>query len=127
MAFHGETGHVSPRAYDGAMETKRKSAVGIATEGLAQAQLRRGPARTLSTEEDKVLRMRLGASPPPHAALSRAAEVESDVAIELLAAEIEVYLKWKARREEGVAMRPAAVPHPSRTKEKIVRALRRKV
>jgi hypothetical protein len=108
------------------MEPKRKAAVGLATEGHAQAVLRRGPARTLSTEEDKALRMRLGASPPAHAALSRAAEVESDLAIELLAAEIEVYLKWKARQEEGdVARRPAAAM-PSRTKEKIVRALRKK-
>jgi hypothetical protein len=123
-----------------AMETKRKSAVGLATEGHAQGHLRRGPARTLTTEEDKVLRMRLGASPPAHAALSRAAEVDSDLGIELLAAEIEVYMKWKARQEEGVrtvqetATRPAPSPRasplgtgaPSRTKEKIIRALRKK-
>lgn len=115
-----------------AMETKRKSAVGLATEGHAQASLRRGPARTLSTDEEKVLRMWLGASPPAHAALSRAAEVDSDLGIELLAAEIEVYLKWKARQEEGVVARPSPTrghvsPRPSRTKEKIVRALRKKV
>ena len=108
------------------MEMKRKSAVGIATEGHAQALLRRGPAGMLRTEEDKVLRMRLGASPPAHAALSRSAEVDSDLAIELLAAEIEVYMRWKARQEEGeVAHRPAS-PQPSRAKEKIVRALRKK-
>jgi len=123
-----------------AMETKRKSAVGLATEGHAQAQLRRGPARTLTAEEDRVLRMRLGASPPAHAALSRSAEVDSDLAIELLAAEIEVYMKWKARQEEGpravetTEVRPALAPRtasarsgaPSRTKEKIIRALRKK-
>jgi len=109
------------------MEMKRKSAVGIATEGLAQARLRRGPARTLATEEEKVLRMRLGASPPAHAALSRAAELDTDAAIELYAAEIEAYMKWRARQEERVAVRPAPAPRPSRAKEKIVRALRKKV
>jgi hypothetical protein len=108
------------------MEMKRKSAVGIATEGHAQALLRRGPARNLGTEEDKVLRMRLGASPPAHAALARSAEVGSELAIELLAAEIEVHLRWKARHEEGEVARRPASPQPSRAKEKIVRVLRRK-
>jgi len=122
-----ETGQVGSGAYDGAMEMKRKSAVGIAREGEAQARLRRGPARTLSTEEEKVLRMRLGASPPPHAALQRSAEVETDLDIELRAAEIEMYLRWKARQEQGDDARRAAVPKPSRAKEKIVRALRRKL
>jgi hypothetical protein len=34
-------------------------------------------------------------------------------------------MKWKARAAERVV--PAAVPAPSRTKEKIVRALRKKL
>lgn len=109
------------------MEMKKKSTARIATEGEAQASLRRGPARTLSQEEEKVLRMRLGATPPPHAALERSATVLSDLEIELRAIEIEAYLKWKARKEEGKPLEARVAPRPSRTKEKIIRALRKKV
>lgn len=104
------------------MVTKRKS-VGVVTEGAAQAALRRGPARELSPEEDKVLRMRLGASPARLAPLERAAEGLTDLEIEVYAAEIEAYMKWKARQEPVAPAPPRA--QPSRTKEKILRALRR--
>lgn len=73
------------------------------------------------------MRMRLGASPPRSAPLERAAEPGSDLEIELRAAEIEAYMRWKAREEERVAAFPGARPSPSRTKEKIVRALRKKL
>ncbi len=133
------------------MVTKRKS-VGVVTEGVAQAALRRGPARELSPEEDKVLRMRLGAAPARGAPLERAAEGLTDLEIEVYAAEIEAYMKWKARQAApisgpgtcreatGAGPLPAACrPGPagrtpdtatrssqtSRTKEKIVRALRK--
>ena len=110
------------------MVMKKKGAV-VATEGAAQSVLRRGAARELIPEEDKVMRMRLGASPPRSAPLERAAEGLGDLEIELYAAEIEAYMRWKAR-EEGRAphARTAAAPAlPSRTKEKIVRALRKKI
>jgi hypothetical protein len=110
------------------MATKRKGHA-VVTEGAVQAVLRRGTARDLTPEEDRVMRMRLGASPPRAAPLERAAEGPSDLEIELRAMEIEAYWKWKAREEErAVAPRaPAAPPIPSRVKEKIVRALRKKV
>jgi hypothetical protein len=100
----------------------------VVTEGAAQAVLRRGTARDLTSEEDRVMRMRLGASPPRAAPLERAAEAGSDLEIELRAAEIEAYLRWKARDEERVqlAVRDARAL-PSRAKEKIVRALRKKI
>jgi hypothetical protein len=104
------------------MVTKRKS-VGVVTEGAAQAALRRGPARELCPEEDRVLRMRLGAAPARLAPLERAAEGLTDLEIEVYAAEIEAFMKWKARQEPAAA-KPALAP-PSRTKEKIVRALRK--
>jgi hypothetical protein len=104
------------------MVTKRKS-VGVVTEGAAQAALRRGPARELSPEEDKVLRMRLGAAPARLAPLERGAEGLTDLEIELYAAEIEAFMKWKARHAAPAAAAPRA--QPSRTKEKIVRALRK--
>jgi hypothetical protein len=105
------------------MVTKRKSAAGVVTEGAAQAALRRGPARELSPEEDKVLRMRLGAAPARAAPLERAAEGLTDLEIEVYAAEIEAYMKWKARQDPVAPVSPRA--QPSRTKERIVRALRK--
>ncbi len=74
------------------------------------------------------MRMRLGASPPRTATLERAAEGLTDLEIEVYAAEIEAYMKWKAWQEERPERaRTAPSPLPSRTKEKIVRALRKKV
>lgn len=106
------------------MVTKKKPAVGVATEGAAQAALRRGPAKALSPEEERVLRMRLGAAPPRAAPLERAAEALTDLEIELYAAEIEAHMKWKAR-EEARAGLAAPRPQPSRAKDRIVRALRK--
>jgi hypothetical protein len=106
------------------MATKRNASVGVVTEGGAHAALRRAPARELSPEEEKVMRMRLGAAPPGVAPLERSVDDSSDLAIELRAAEIEAWMRWKARGAGRAA--PAAAPVPSRAKEKIVRALRRK-
>lgn len=105
-----------------AMPTKRNAGTGVVTEAGAHAALRRTPARELSPEEDKVMRMRLGAAPPRAAPLERISEGSDDLEIEVRAAEIEAWMKWKARRAE----RTAPAPAPSRAKEKIIRALRRK-
>lgn len=108
-----------------AME-KKKKATAVVTEATAQASLRAGSARALTAEEERVLRMRLGASPSRTAPLEKAAPERSDLEIELLSYEIEAYL----RRREAEAARPAparvATPAPSRAKEKIIRALRKK-
>ena len=109
------------------MDTKKKADVAVVTEGAAQAVLRRGATRELSPEEEKVMRMRLGAAPSRSAPLERVAEPMSDAEIEVLAIEIEAYMKWRAREEEQASSRHPAPPAPSRTKEKIVRALRRKL
>ena len=108
-----------------AMATKKNTGVGVVTERGAHAALRRAPAKELTPEEEKVMRMRLGAAPPRAAPLEQSFEGPSDLEIEVRAAEIEAWMKWKARAAEWVA--PAAAPAPSRTKEKIVRALRKKV
>jgi len=50
----------------------------------------------------------------------------ADSEIEIYAAEIEAYMRWKAREEDRAAPVHAPAPAPSRTKEKIVRALRKK-
>src|SRR6266540_4781804 len=109
-------------AYDGPMVTKKKAAlrqaqgerIGVVSEGGAHGALRRGPAKELSPEEENVMRMRLGASPPRSAPLERCFEGISDLEIEVRAAEIEAWMKWKARlaaREERVA-EPRLPLHP---------------
>jgi hypothetical protein len=112
------------------MQTKNRTAV--VTEAAAQAALRRRTTPDLAPEEDRALRMRLGAPAPRTAPLERKA-AGGDLEIELLAFEIEAFMKWKAHLEAvRAAQRPApaptATPAPiaSRTKEKIVRALRQK-
>jgi hypothetical protein len=113
------------------MAEKRKSRTAVATEGAAQAVLRKAVAPELSSEEEKVMRMRLGATPPRTARLERAVEGDEELEIELRAIEIEAFLKWKAHSATRAAPRTetlaasAARPGPSRTKEKIVRALRK--
>jgi hypothetical protein len=108
------------------MVTTKKAGVAVVSVGGVQAALRRGAARELSPEEDNVLRMRVGAAPPRAAPLERRCEPMSDLEIEVRAAEIEAWMRWKARL--GQEDRPPRVPAaaPSRTKEKIVRALRKK-
>jgi hypothetical protein len=95
----------------------------VVTESAVQAALRRGPAVELGAEEEKAMRMRLGASLPRAARLERKVLEGSDAELELLAFEIEAFLELRSRTAAGRA-RPA--PRDSRTKEKIVRALRKK-
>ena len=102
------------------MDGKRTAVV---TESAVQAALRCGPAIELGAEEEKAMRMRLGAALPRGAALERKVLAGTDAELELLAYEIEA---WLAMRERGPAPRPQAAPRDSRVKEKIVRALRRK-
>jgi hypothetical protein len=116
------------------MDPKRKgtsrTASDVVTEGAAQAALRRGPARELSAEEEKVMRMRLGAALPRTADLEWSGdELSEDMQIELQALQIEAWMKWRAHLAAQRAPRAApgrVTPQVSRTKEKIVRALRKK-
>lgn len=113
------------------MAEKRKSRTAVVTEGSAQSVLRRAGAPELSSEEEKVMRMRLGATPPRTARLEQAVEGDAELEIELRAMEIEAWMKWKAhvagRTPAAAGARPAATPRTgnSRAKEKIVRALRK--
>jgi hypothetical protein len=119
------------------MDEKRKntrSGAAVVTEDAAQAVLRRGRARELTSEEEKVMRLRLGASPPATTSLDWAEEELSEaLQIELQAMQIEAWMKWKAhlaaqrgQKRSTVHAVPAPSPRPSRVKEKIIRALRRK-
>lgn len=106
------------------MQGKKRAGAAVVTESAAQAALRRRSAAELAPEEEKVLRMRLGAGLPLSARLERIAAA-TDAEIEILAYEIEAYLRWKARAPRA-AGQPGPAPTTSRVKEKIVRALRKK-
>lgn len=105
------------------MAMKKSAGVGVVTERGAHAALRRSTTKDLTPEEEKVVRMRLGAAPARTAPLERSYDADSDLEIEVRAAEIEAWMKARARAAERTAV---ATPAPSRVKEKIVRALRRK-
>jgi hypothetical protein len=105
------------------MHGKKRTGTAVVTESTAQAVLRHGPAHDLAPDEERVMRMRLGASLPLSARLERIA-VASDAEIEVMAYEIEAWLHLRDAASCPAA-RPAA-PTASRTKEKIVRALRKK-
>ncbi len=94
----------------------------VVSEGAAQAVLRRGAARELAPDEEKVMRMRLGASPPRGEPLERVGQGIAEAEIELLSYEIEAFLKLRQRR----AAPPRPAPTVSRAKQKIIRALRKK-
>jgi DNA-directed RNA polymerase sigma subunit (sigma70/sigma32) len=106
------------------MAGKRKSVPAVATEAAAQAVLRRDAVRALSSDEEKVMRMRLGASPPRTATLERVGQGFPETEIDLLAMEIEAYLHL-GRPGRGKARAPAPAA-TTRAKERIIRALRKK-
>ncbi len=103
-----------------------RNGTAVVTESAVQATLRRGSQPTLTADEERTIRMRIGAGLPLSARLDRIATA-TDAEIELLSYEIEAYLKLKARRGTATPVGAAApTPTTSRTKEKIVRALRKK-
>lgn len=104
------------------MSTKRTETV--VTEAVLQAALRKGARRELEPTEERAMRMRLGASTPRREPLAWVGRGNEDLEIELLAFEIETYLKLRDRQARRAA--PAVQPTSSRPKDKIIRALRRK-
>ena len=102
---------------------RKKTAQATVTEASAQAVLRRRGASQLAAVEEKVMRMRLGAALPRKSEIEWMGTESEELAIELRALEIETYLKLRAHQARQAA--PAAAPSTSRTKEKIVRALRK--
>ncbi|HCF62517.1 MAG TPA: hypothetical protein DFS52_31575 [Myxococcales bacterium] len=80
-------------------------------------------ARTLASEEEKVLRMRHGSKVATQKPLERHGEGNQELQDELLLMEMQLL---RAYRQHQKQMARAAAPAPSRTKDKIVRALRKK-
>jgi hypothetical protein len=107
--------------------TKRKTAGTTVTEASAQAVLRRRGATKLAAVEERVMRMRLGAALPRRSEIEWMGTESEELAIELKALEIETYLKLRAHQaRQARRATPAATSPTSRTKDKIVRALRRR-
>jgi hypothetical protein len=107
--------------------TKRKTAGTTVTEASAQAVLRRRGATKLAAVEERVMRMRLGATLPRRGEIEWMGTESEELAIELKALEIETYLKLRAHQaRQARRATPAATSPTSRTKDKIVRALRRR-
>jgi hypothetical protein len=91
-------------------------------------ELLRTAAQSLSAREEKVVRMRAGASIVKTAPLPRRGQKNEEARAELAAMEIELVQKLAARAEAAAPKKGSAAPvAATRTKEKdkIVRALRR--
>src|SRR5579871_6055573 len=99
------------------MERKTGSSTAAVTAAEVQAAL--GRAKTLTSEEEKALRQRYGAKVAVTAPLPSAASGNAELEDELLLIEMQLMRAWKMRLG-------GAMPAPSRTKDKIVRALRKK-
>ena len=107
--------------------------VGASTVAVAREEIRSALRRskTLSSEEEKVLRMRHGVGAATTAdPLPEAAGGNAELRDELLVIEMQLLRAWRKRLAEekasGSRVAHAAAPRDSRTKDKIVRSLRRK-
>lgn len=80
-------------------------------------------AKTVASEDEKVLRMRYGATVQKEAPLARHGEGDADLQDELLLMEMELLRAYRLHQKQMVQR---VQPRQSRTKDKIVRALRKK-
>lgn len=104
------------------MQRKSSTQVAIEAKDVSKALER---SRTLASDEEKAVRMRYGAGVKTTAPLERHGATNEDLRDELLVMEMELLRAWK-QHLAAQAARTGPMPQPSRTKEKIVRALRRK-
>jgi len=108
------------------MERKGTSTVAVTAEEVRSA-LRR--SRTVTSEEEKALRMRHGVSADElQAPLPRADGGNQELGDELLLIEMQLMKSYRAQKAQAVRTSPARPGSEAggRTKDKIVRALRKK-
>ena len=107
---------------------ERKAGTGTVAVTAEEVRAALGKARTLTSDEEKALRMRHGASVDPASPLPRASGGNAELEDELLVIEMQLLRAWRARMEndKGRAQATGAKAVPSRAKDKIVRALRKK-
>lgn len=97
---------------------ERKAAV-VTAEEVTTAL---GRVKTVTSEEEKALRMKYGSKVDIKAPLARAAEGNAELADELLVIEMQLLKAMKARQKV-----PSVLPMArNASKDKIVRALRKK-
>lgn len=102
---------------------ERKSTAVVTAEEVKAALSR---SRSVTSEEEKALRMRFGAKVDTRAPLGRAAESNEELHYEMLVMEMELRRAMKARiAAESPKAKVAAGPRNA-AKDKIVRALRKK-
>lgn len=108
------------------MQRKGSSSTVAVTADEVRAALAR--TRTLTSEEEKVLRLRHGVNAPEREALPRADGGNAELADELLILEMQLMKAHRLQRARASSPRnvPRPSPESSRAKDKIVRALRRK-
>ena len=82
-------------------------------------------AKTVASEDEKVLRMRYGATVQKDAPLARHGEGNTELQDELLLMEMELLRAYRLHQKQ-MATAQRVQPRQSRTKDKIVRALRKK-
>ncbi len=99
---------------------ERKTAVVTA----AEVSVALGKVKTVTSEEEKALRMRHGAKVELNAPLARAAGDNAELADELLLIEMQLMRAMKARNTPPPA--PLQALSRNANKDKIVRALRKK-
>ncbi len=108
---------------------RKGSAVAVTAEEVKAAL---GRTRTLTSEEEKALRMRHGAPADLRAPLPSAAGQNEELKDELLVIEMQLHRAWRARMAQAQAkagqspVRAPAATTTNAAKDKIVRALRKK-
>lgn len=110
---------------------ERKAGTGTVAVTKEEVRSALGRAKTLTSEEEKALRMRYGGKAETSEPLPRAAAGNAELEDELLVIEMQLMKAWRARMAQEKATRnavaaPAARAPQSRAKDKIVRALRKK-
>lgn len=105
---------------------ERKVGAGAAVVSREEVRSALGKAKGLTSEEEKAVRMRHGVGlPSASEPLARAAEGNVELEDELLLIEMRLLKASRLRSALASPARNAAAPR-SRTKDKIVRSLRRK-
>jgi len=106
------------------MERKGGNTTAVVTAEEIRSAL--SQARTVTSEEEKALRMRHGVAVDPRAPLPRAAGNNAELGDELLVIEMQLMRALRARaRGKSEATSRVGVPRNA-SKDKIVRALRKK-
>lgn len=105
---------------------ERKAGTGTVAVTTEEVRSALGRAQTLTSEEEKALRMRHGVGAERLTEpLPRAAGANAELADELLIIEMQLMRAWRARLAEHKASQKVT-PVASKAKDKIVRALRKK-